>query len=263
MKKILIIIGVVIIIFSMAKIKDLSPKFKIPLAEKELELQMGQVPMGMNQGGLNMYSNKFKRGYGDAVFGSDENGIWLGGAEFDDSPFNVDMDGALAAKSATFKDEDNTTIIDAGGLVSINNFKNGTVSASSEQLIIGTSYVDLDSMELITPEFDRSVVALILFTCQHRVIPNDGNAYAASVNFVLEKDEVVIPQTYMTKYAEGDPAISWAHDGQGWVTTTCHFLTDLSAGIHNLKMQWRMIQYSGTGKGGCYARTFSFTVLGS
>lgn len=86
----------------MPKIKNLTPKFKIPIAEKELELQMGQVAMGSRQGGLSLFSNKFKRGYGNTVFGSDENGIWLGAAEFSNAPFSVDMDGNLIATSATF-----------------------------------------------------------------------------------------------------------------------------------------------------------------
>ena len=87
----------------MPAIKDLSPKFEIPIAEKELELQINQQVMANRQGGLSLYSTKFKRGYGDRVFGSDENGIWLGASEFDGSPFNVDMDGNANMKSATLK----------------------------------------------------------------------------------------------------------------------------------------------------------------
>jgi len=87
------------IIFNMVKIKDLSSKFDIPNAEKELELLMGQIPMGSQLGGLSLFSNKFKRGYGDAVFGSDENGIWLGGAEFAGAPFRVNMAGDVVANS--------------------------------------------------------------------------------------------------------------------------------------------------------------------
>jgi len=90
------------IIFNMVKIKDLSSRFDIPDAEKELELLMGQIPMGSQQGGLSLYSNKFKRGYGNAVFGSDENGIWLGAAEFAAAPFRVNMQGDVVASSADF-----------------------------------------------------------------------------------------------------------------------------------------------------------------
>lgn len=168
--------------------------------------------------------------------------------------------------SAVFKGEiraDDFVISDNNGILSLSNFRNGTVSAASEQLITSTSFTDLDSMSLVTPEFSRPVVALILFTCQQRVIPSSGSSYSASVNFSLFIDGVEIPQTYMTKYAEGDPAISWAHDGQAWLTTTCHFLEDLSAGSHLLKIRWKMIQYTGTGKGAAYARSLSFAVLGS
>ncbi len=58
-------------------------------------------------------------GTGGRAFKADESGIWLGGNKFTDAPFSVDMEGALAAKSATFTDGDDTTIIDAQGLVAL------------------------------------------------------------------------------------------------------------------------------------------------
>lgn len=84
----------------MAKFKNLSPKFNLPTAENELVLQIGQSVMGDKVGGLSMYANAFKRGYGANVFGSDENGIWLGAADFADAPFQVNMEGSLYAESA-------------------------------------------------------------------------------------------------------------------------------------------------------------------
>ncbi|MCH7730868.1 hypothetical protein IID21_05160 [Patescibacteria group bacterium] len=85
----------------MPKIKDLSPKFKIPIAERELEVPFvaGALPLGERMGGLQMYSNVFKRGYGDKVFGSSEEGIWLGAADFVNAPFTVDMQGRIFSKS--------------------------------------------------------------------------------------------------------------------------------------------------------------------
>lgn len=133
----------------MPKIKDLSPKFKIPVAEKELELLIGQKAMGSREGGLSLYSTKFKRGYGDAVFGSDENGIWLGAAEFADAVFRVDMDGSLQAKEAIFKDEDDTTIIDAKGLVSTASFASGsTYYAAVQKTTNNGSWVDVANSSL-------------------------------------------------------------------------------------------------------------------
>lgn len=85
----------------MAKTKDLSPKlpYSLPPAEVELAVPVTQQSMGERIGGLSMYSNTFKRGYGDAVFGSSEEGIWLGAADFEDAPFAVDMEGNVIATS--------------------------------------------------------------------------------------------------------------------------------------------------------------------
>lgn len=83
--------------------KDLTPKLKTKSAEAELSVQYqaGELPFGQNLGGTQMYSNVFKRGYGDAVFGSSGDGIWLGAADFGSAPFRVDMDGNLVSSSAT------------------------------------------------------------------------------------------------------------------------------------------------------------------
>lgn len=103
----------------MSKVTNLTPKFKIPSAEKELTLEVGQVAMGSRQGGLSMFSNKFRSGHGDSVFGSDENGIWLGSAEFNDAPFRVSKDGKMIMESSDGKSvkisaEDNTIIVNDG-----------------------------------------------------------------------------------------------------------------------------------------------------
>lgn len=88
------------------KSKDLTPKlpYSLPPAEMELNIPINESQLGARMGGLSMYSNKFKRGYGDNVFGSDENGIWLGAADFEDAPFRVDMAGNVIAESATLGD---------------------------------------------------------------------------------------------------------------------------------------------------------------
>lgn len=85
----------------MSKTIDLSPKMKLVPAEQELvsEYISGERPLGESMGGLQMFSNVFKRGYGDSVFGSSENGIWLGAADFPDAPFSVDMEGKAIFKA--------------------------------------------------------------------------------------------------------------------------------------------------------------------
>lgn len=83
----------------MAKLDDLSPKLKLQTAEIELMLNTTELSVGQSAGGLSLYSSSFKRGYGDAVFGADVNGIWLGAADFVDAPFKVDMEGNMTATS--------------------------------------------------------------------------------------------------------------------------------------------------------------------
>ena len=77
--------------------KDLSPKLskKITSMEKEIALEPGVVDMGARMGGVSMYSDTFKRGYGDEVFGSSKDGIWLGAADFENAPFRVNMEGNM------------------------------------------------------------------------------------------------------------------------------------------------------------------------
>lgn len=79
----------------MAKFKDLSPKFKIVSAEQELQLPIGVTEMGQSIGGISAYSRVFKRGYGDNVFGVDENGMWLGGADFDTATIQFYYEGLI------------------------------------------------------------------------------------------------------------------------------------------------------------------------
>lgn len=113
----------------MPKIKDLSSKFKIPIAEKELALLVGQEAMAARRGGLSLFSDSFKRGHGDDVFGSDRNGIWLGAAEFVNAPFSVDMEGNIIA-----------TGLDLSAYLS----KAGAAQTLSGDINVGSSSVKID-----------------------------------------------------------------------------------------------------------------------
>lgn len=77
----------------MSKIKDLSATYKrIPTAEKELEIPLGTIQMGQRIGGVAMYSNVFKRGYGNTTFAVGDEGMWLGSADFDTAPIKIQRD---------------------------------------------------------------------------------------------------------------------------------------------------------------------------
>jgi hypothetical protein len=110
----------------MSKTINLTPSMKVMPAEQELMSQYvaNEMPLGQSMGGLQMFSSVFKRGNGDRVFGSSDDGIWLGAANFADAPFSVDMDGLADFKSAdgksirisasdnqiVFRDENNVSI---------------------------------------------------------------------------------------------------------------------------------------------------------
>lgn len=70
--------------------KDLSPKFNLKPAFKELEVPPGTISLGERIGGMQMYSTSFKRGYGENTFGVDDNGLWFGAADFENAPIKMD-----------------------------------------------------------------------------------------------------------------------------------------------------------------------------
>ncbi len=84
-------------------IKDLTPKLPTPILPAELELQLdpGMMEIGQRIGGLSAFSNAFKRGYGDNIFGIDENGMWMGSADFADGTIRITMDGQFFINDKT------------------------------------------------------------------------------------------------------------------------------------------------------------------
>lgn len=217
---------------------NLTPKFKIPIAEKELMLEASQVPMGFQQGGLNMYSNKFKRGYGDAVFGSDENGIWLGLAEYANAPFRVSMDGALAAKSATFIDENDTTIVDAKGLVSTANFSVGSASASPITSFTTSSYVTVSGSPL-SIVVSRTVRVLILLTIQMSGEQTAAGSDATGrVFFTPHLNNVALtPEVLIDCFLDNE---SYASENIIRKTYSTSLITFVSAGTNSLDFRYKI-----------------------
>lgn len=116
----------------MSKTRDLSPKLNIPNAEKELEIPLGSEEMGQRSGGLSLYSNSFKRGFGNKVYGVDDKGMWLGAADFIDAPFSVDYDGHLKASSVD---------LSGSGYTKLTIFKQDAIPTS---VAIGDLWFDTD-----------------------------------------------------------------------------------------------------------------------
>lgn len=83
------------------KVRDISPKMDLLTAEQELLIPAGTELMGQNIGGLSFFSDTFKRGYGDNVFGTDSNGSWWGGADFANAVASIDYAGNAVLNSVT------------------------------------------------------------------------------------------------------------------------------------------------------------------
>ena len=150
-------------------IKDLSPKLKVlPSAEQELMLPFGELPIGQRSGGVAMFSDVFKRGYGNAVFGSDSNGIWLGAADFEDAPFKVNMLGNLISSLLTIKNSDDETIIDPTGLVSTTNFSSNHIASGSHREYDGDdTWQDIEDGDITIPALSRSTNVLIIYNINY------------------------------------------------------------------------------------------------
>jgi len=179
-----------------------------------------------------------------------------------DTTFSIDG----TTGDAIFKGEVRASdfiVADETGLVSLSNFKSGTVSASDPTSILLTIGVPLYLMSLVTPKFNRETVCLVIFTCQNQIYSKDSNPFAGAVWYVLVVDGVQDQSMYMTNYGENDPGTSWAHDGIGWRTSTMHFLTTLPPGEHVIEIWWGIQNVSGGGRATTYARTLSFTTMGS
>lgn len=78
-----------------SKIENRSAKLSVRSASDEIVTDETTLAVGASIGGLSMFSNSFKRGSGDNVFGVDENGMWMGAADYEDAPFRVNYSGTI------------------------------------------------------------------------------------------------------------------------------------------------------------------------
>ena len=108
---------------------DLTPKMSVKSAEDELAMVaiVGEQALGQNLGGLQFFSNGFRRGYGDNAMICDDNGLSLGAADFVDAPLQLWMNGHIKAsdidltgsgytKLNIFKQDDIPTSVAIGDL---------------------------------------------------------------------------------------------------------------------------------------------------
>jgi hypothetical protein len=236
-----IVFGLIILLVLKVMI-DLTPNNRPLPAEQELITPYipGERPLGETIGGLQMFSNVFKRGYGDKVFGSDENGIWLGGSDYDKGKFKVNMSGEAEMKSVTLVDENDQTFIDAKGLVSTANFSSDMVKGSGSQTTTSTSYVDVSGLSInITVDRTQKV---FIFATMVGVIMSGNSVNVLNGRILLDNSVQVGATMYMPgRYFSS----SGAHIDS---TSSTQELVELSPGTHTVKLQFKVLFSSDTGQ---------------
>lgn len=137
---------------------DLTPKMSVKSAEEELAIiaVTGEKSLGENLGGLQFFSNGFRRGYGNNVFGVNDDGGWFGAADFIDAPLQLWMNGHIKAsdidltgsgytKLNIFKQDDIPTSVAIGDLWFDTNDGNKLYRAA----IIGANEIKAGEWELV------------------------------------------------------------------------------------------------------------------
>lgn len=193
-------------------------------------------------------------GTGNRAFKSDESGIWLGANKFADAPFSVDMLGAMAVKSATFKDEDDTTFIDAKGLISTANFTFDSIRQTTSLETTSTSFVDISSFTL---SFSLSRTARVLFILTG-VVGSKCELTNASrrTTVVMDLDGTDLnPSLIWQALGTNSPVIPAA-------AVTIHTVESVASGSHVLKGQWKVDNNSNGGKAIVEERVLTYLVLG-
>jgi len=236
--------------------RDLTPKFttqRSAAQEFEVPFIAGDRPLGESIGGLSAFSNEFRRGYGDEVFGSNYKGVWLGASEFDNAPLRMQMDGALYAKSATFTNEDGTIFIDSLGLVSTSNFsQSSTTNGSLNQVFSTTSYVDVtgSSGNIV---LGRSRLVLFLIKTHAFLTESVGNTGDGAVG--LSVNGSTPEYSSLQRFHSGNVQLN---------TRMSFYLTSLSAGTNTCKLQGRFDTiHAGAPTWTLHSFSWAYLLLGS
>lgn len=228
----------------MGKITNLTPRFKdLKPAEQEflVPYTAGELPLGNSAGGLSLYSTKFKRGYGDKVFGSDENGIWLGKAEFDGAPFRVDMDGNVIANSIELA---TTSILSSGGAF------NHQFTTGSEVDVPGASF---------TFTLEKAQNVFIAVSASGYMYRQSGGDYGGEGNLILKIDGGTSEATEITGALIGTDSSA----ATSIMPMSLHHLESLAAGPHTIKLVGKVSASLGNPGFNLYRYTFSYFTLGN
>lgn len=224
----------------------------------------GDMALGQSAGGLQAFSSKFIRGYGNNVFGSDNQGIWLGSADFPDAPFSVDMQGQSVMKNATFKDDTDTTFINAKGLVSSAVFLYGNKNGSPSSLFTNTSYADESGASLSFDTVGTNTRLFFSLSIQSGSGQVNGSLDMSGRTFY----RMMMDSTASTTEILYDSFISLATaTRQENVVRKSYSLSGVftvaSAGSHTIKLQRMISNTSSNMSSTLYSYDFTYIILGS
>ena len=162
------------------------------------------------------------------------------------------------------QDGDGTTIIDSGGLVSAANFNLLGTTVQSTDTTTGTVYAPLPGGTLTTPSFARDTNVMLFFTIQNR-LNNNNDDFNANIRFAFFIDDaegaaVGIKRTALRDFAVG----TGAQESTRETTNTMHELVSMGTGTHDIVINWRTDQNSGSiGTATSTFRTLSAIILGN
>jgi hypothetical protein len=197
-------------------------------------------------------------GQGSKVLRADQTGLWLGASRFDDAPFRVDMLGALFAKSATFTDGADATIVDASGLVSTNNFVSDEIEIATTFETTSATYVDITDVTLTTPNFSRSKNVVIL-AAMNLVAANDAAGdFEGEINVAVTIDGINTSTMRMRgSYIAGE--------ANSDLTPASNFdFVTLGTGTHVIKLQMKITNLGvGNFKGRSGTHRLGYIILGN
>ena len=179
-------------------------------------------------------------GTGSKSFKADQGGIWLGADKFADALFSVDMLGALIAKSATFKNEDDTTFIDAKGLVSAASFAfDSVVSVQNSRVTSSTSFVDVPNTSLDFTLAREARVLLLMYADIGPATFGDEDLLRALIS--LDIDGTNYPNSgvgFGTVYNiidSVDADVGYTRARTAWHG---HYVASLATGDHTAKLRF-------------------------
>lgn len=145
--------------------------------------------------------------------------------------------GSILTGAITITDEQGTTIIDGGGLVSTNNFATDTYFDTGQISTSSTSYVDVagSSIAFTTTRDTRYLFLLTVGITVLRASQDER------VDVAVNLDGVILTPIIIKRVFDGTATKTW------FSSHTTHNVADVPAGNHTIKIQWKVEDGASTG----------------